>query len=58
MDRNRDSADFCARCKRPLEIITVRFKFAGAEVISACSNCPMTDTESAPTGREATAPLR
>jgi hypothetical protein len=57
MDRNPNSADFCARCKRPLEIVTVKFKFAGAEVISACSNCPMTDTESAAMASRLTAPL-
>jgi hypothetical protein len=33
------SADHCADCHHPLEIITVRFSLAGAEVISACPNC-------------------
>jgi hypothetical protein len=52
MDRNPTSADFCAHCRQPLEIITVRFRFAGAEVISACPNCAMTGAESPVTERE------
>lgn len=39
MDGNQISGDACARCHHSLEIITVRFKLAGAEVISACPNC-------------------
>jgi hypothetical protein len=46
MDGNPTSADFCAHCHLPLEIITVRFRFAGAEVISACPNCAMTGAKS------------
>jgi len=52
MDRNPTSADFCAHCHQPLEIITVRFRFAGAEVISACPNCAVTGAESPATDRE------
>jgi hypothetical protein len=39
MDLDQASADHCADCHHPLEIITVRFSLAGAEVISACPNC-------------------
>lgn len=39
MDIRQASADHCADCHHPLEIITVRFSLAGAEVISACPNC-------------------
>jgi hypothetical protein len=52
MDRNPISPDFCAHCHQPLEIITVRFRFAGADVISACPNCAMTGAESPATDRE------
>ena len=49
MDRHPTSADFCAHCQQPLEIVTVRFKLAGAEIILACPNCPITGTENAAT---------
>jgi hypothetical protein len=39
MDIDQASADHCADCHQPLEIITVRFSLAGAEVISACPQC-------------------
>jgi hypothetical protein len=46
------SADHCADCHHPLEIITVRFSLAGAEVISACPNCAGAKEDGAATGRE------
>jgi len=52
MDRHPTSADFCAHCQQPLEIVTVRFKLAGAEIILACPNCPITGTENAATDQE------
>jgi hypothetical protein len=51
MDMDQASADHCAECHHPLEIITVRFSLAGAEVISACPNCASAK-DGAATGRE------
>jgi hypothetical protein len=51
MDIRQASADHCADCHHPLEIITVRFSLAGAEVISACPNCAGAK-DGAATGRE------
>lgn len=39
MDTDQASADHCADCHHPLEIITVRFSLAGAEIILACPHC-------------------
>ena len=47
MDMDQASADYCASCRHPLEIVTVRFNLAGAQVISACPNCAITETENA-----------
>jgi hypothetical protein len=52
MDMNQPSTDHCADCHHPLEIITVRFSLAGAEVISACPNCAITSKDSAVPRRE------
>jgi hypothetical protein len=46
---DQTSADYCASCRHPLEIVTVRFTLAGAQVISACPNCAITETENAVT---------
>jgi hypothetical protein len=51
MDMDQASADHCADCHHPLEVITVRFSLAGAEVISACPNCASAKDSAAP-GRE------
>jgi hypothetical protein len=53
MDGNPTSADFCACCKRPLEIVTVRFRFGGVDVVSACPECPVTGTQTAAMRQEA-----
>ena len=52
MDIDQATADYCVSCHHPLEIVTVHFNLAGAEVISACPNCAMTETENAATSRD------
>jgi hypothetical protein len=52
MDMDQASADHCADCHHPLEIITVRFSLAGAEVISACPNCAIIAKDSPAEHRE------
>jgi hypothetical protein len=35
------SCDDCPNCRQRLEILLVRFKLAGVQMLSACPNCAM-----------------
>jgi hypothetical protein len=43
MNADTASADHCPHCRRPLEIIGVKFKLTGAAILSACANCGRND---------------
>ena len=44
MSKNR-AADLCPYCRSSLEIVYVKFRFSGVDMITACPNCAMASAE-------------
>lgn len=36
---DQGASDFCIQCSQPLEILAIKFRLTGAEIILACSIC-------------------
>jgi hypothetical protein len=41
MSNRNESCDDCPNCRQRLEILLVKFKLAGVQMIRACPNCAM-----------------
>jgi hypothetical protein len=41
MSLSEDQADFCPYCRRPFEIVHVKFRLNGSAIIARCPNCGM-----------------
>jgi hypothetical protein len=41
-------SDECPHCRVPLEIVSVKLKMTGTDMVYACTNCAMTRTECSP----------
>src|SRR6266481_451675 len=41
--RSEHQADCCPCCRKPLQIVFVKFKFSCATMIASCPNCGMAD---------------
>jgi hypothetical protein len=45
MSFSEDQADCCPHCRRPFEIVFVRFGFGRTAMISCCPNCAMVSAD-------------
>ena len=45
MSVNEDQADCCPHCRKPFEIVSVKFGLSGCATIACCPNCALVSAE-------------
>lgn len=45
MSKSKQQLDHCPHCRRPLEIVAVKFRLSGASTVASCPNCAITSNE-------------
>jgi hypothetical protein len=48
MSLSEDQADYCPHCRKPFEIVHVKFRFNGSAIIACCPNCAMVSVDVMP----------
>jgi hypothetical protein len=48
MSLGEDQTDCCPHCRKPFEIIDVKFRLSGTAIIACCPNCAMVSVDVLP----------
>jgi hypothetical protein len=48
MSLSEDQADCCPHCRKPFEIVHVKFRLSGTAIIACCPNCAMVSADVLP----------